>query len=184
MIVSFTRTQYEYLLTVVPEHLVEWFERDAREVTTRRVLVRSVVPAWILAREALYDRAFTNRGTKNADMPSKGMLCLKAVQSGINARFNHPALHKRAVIGRMADRVPAWTTDEGVYSPLSGNEFVVLEPDYVVRERTPITRWLPREALTEDLDWTCQEAVHLSLRADLRAALGWQPEVGARRIDQ
>lgn len=185
MIVQLTVAQHEYVLGHLDGPVIDFLTCDVTRVNTTKVRVNSIAPAWVIAREALYDIAYTPRGTRAQGVSLKLSKALQSIQQAINAWMIHPALRGQMVLRAQVERVPAWTTPEGVYSPLWGEEFVILEPQLdQVNRGLVVTRWLPRRPSTEDVDWTCQEATHLRLRTHLQAALGWHPDVRSGSVDE
>ncbi len=143
-----------------------------------RVDVYAPYAAWLAAREALMDRAFTNRGYRAKGVPSTVQAAIRDVSQAIGFIDRHPALRGSGTLGHHPLVLHVWRLPQAdslgrVFTPypIPGGEFVALKPTWhsgAGRART--TTWGP-DGISPGHDRLAEEMVHQSIWRERLAQL-------------
>lgn len=164
MRVAFTDRQSADVMDVLHRHGLYDHAAYFEAVLVRRTAIRffdAYAPPtfWRGLRDLLADDLYI--GLRHASLPgvsARLRRALKSVAQAVALREHHPAIRRRAALGRQHELLPVWW-DGGSWSPYPASElFKILVPEWRFDQKTQmeITRWLPQDPtlwVSPDFPW-------------------------------
>lgn len=165
---TYCRRAIRQQLPDLAELYESWFAEASVISKTKRSVVLPAV-AWSFLAEALAEYQYRPDGRETTEAASAVRNALRIVRRGVMVRENHPALSggRRGVPGHLGERVPAWRTSDGGWSPYPSADgaYTVLWPAHKVASGFTITVWEPA--------WPPTAALYLRLERYLKPENHW-----------